>query len=167
LSLSNYSESSHSPDNDTVDPARSWNMSRIRAKDTKPELLVRRGLHGRGFRFRLHSRKLPGKPDLTLRKYNAVIFVHGCFWHRHECALFKWPKRRRDYWAEKLQTNVRRDVEVSDALSKTGFRILHIWECSLKGPHRLGITEVIDRASKWLRSNQRIGHISGRDSQCG
>jgi DNA mismatch endonuclease (patch repair protein) len=165
LSRSNYSESSRSPDNDPVDPARSRNMSRIRAKDTKPELVIRRGLHRRGFRFRLHSRKLPGKPDLILRKYNAVVFVHGCFWHRHECAIFKWPKRRSEFWAEKLQTNVRRDAQVAHALSATGWRVLNIWECALKGPHRIGIDEVLDLASEWLQSNEPIGHISGLDSQ--
>lgn len=164
LSQSNFSESSSSQDNDTVDPARSRNMSRIRGKDTKPELLIRRGLHGRGFRYRLHSRKLPGKPDLVLRKYNAVVFVHGCFWHRHLCGLFKWPKRRSEFWTEKLNTNVRRDTAVADALSGTGWRILNIWECSLKGPHRIGIDDVLDRAEKWLVSGQRSGHISGRDS---
>jgi DNA mismatch endonuclease (patch repair protein) len=141
-------------------------MSRIRAKDTKPELLIRRGLHRRGFRFRLHARKLPGKPDLVLRKYNAVVFVHGCFWHRHECALFKWPKRRSEFWKDKLQTNVRRDAQVAEALGRAGWRILNIWECSLKGPHQLGANEALDRAAEWLLSGQPIGHISGRDSQC-
>lgn len=165
MSLSNYNESSRSPDNDAIDPARSRNMSRIRAKDTKPELLIRRGLHGRGFRFRLHSRNLPGKPDLVLRKYNAVVFVHGCFWHRHECALFKWPKRRHDYWRDKLQTNVRRDAQVASELSKSGWRILHIWECSVKGPYRIGIAAVLERAAEWLLSDQGASHISGRDSE--
>lgn len=165
LSRSNYSESSPSPADDLIDPARSRNMSRIRAKDTKPELLIRRGLHLRGFRFRLHAQKLPGKPDLVLRKYNAVVFVHGCFWHRHECALFKWPKRRSEFWTDKLQANVRRDAQVAEALERAGWRILHIWECSVKGPHRLGPNEVFDRAADWLRSGLSTGHIRGKDSQ--
>ena len=166
LSRSNYSESSRSPDDYVVDPARSRNMSRIRATDTKPELLIRRGLHRRGFRFRLHCKNLPGKPDLVLRKYNAAVFIHGCFWHCHECSLFKWPKRRHDYWRDKLQTNVRRDARVAQELSKSGWRILHIWECSLKGSHRIGIDDVLDRAAEWLQSDQVIGDISGRDSHC-
>ena len=91
---------------DVVDrKTRSRMMSGIRGKNTRPELLIRKGLHARGFRFRLHDKRLPGKPDLVLPKYSAVIFVHGCFWHGHDCHLFKWPQSRREFWRKKITRN--------------------------------------------------------------
>ena len=90
---------------------RSWNMSRIRSKDTKPEILVRKAIHAKGYRFRLHEKKLPGKPDLVLAKHRLVIFVNGCFWHGHDCHLFKWPKSRVDFWKEKISGNKNRDLK--------------------------------------------------------
>lgn len=136
-------------------------MSGIRGKNTRPELLIRKGLHARGFRFRLHSCAVPGKPDLILPRYSAAIFVHGCFWHSHDCHLFRLPATRPDFWAAKLERNRRRDAEVRDALRRAGWRILTIWECALKGKTRLDIEVVIARAADWLRGNTPAGEIAG------
>jgi len=109
---------------------RSWNMSRIRGVDTKPELLVRSLLHRMGYRFRLHRRDLPGRPDIVLPKYRAVVFVHGCFWHRHRgCRYAYVPKSRKDFWKRKFARNVERDREVRHLLRKAGWKILVVWEC--------------------------------------
>jgi DNA mismatch endonuclease (patch repair protein) len=138
-------------------------MAGIRAADTKPEMLIRRGLHAKGFRFRLHARKLPGKPDLILPRYRAVVFVHGCFWHRHECHLFKWPKARREFWHEKLEGNARRDRRAEVQLKESGWRVLKVWECALKGPSRLDLPDVIERAALWLRSANEEWEIRGSE----
>jgi DNA mismatch endonuclease, patch repair protein len=111
---------------------RSWNMSRIKGKNTKPELIVRSLLHGMGYRYRLHQKKLPGKPDIVLRKYNTVIFVHGCFWHRHkECKFAYEPKSRQDFWHKKFTENLARDMRNQSALLKLGWKVLVIWECEV------------------------------------
>ena len=136
-------------------------MSGIRSKNTKPELLIRRGLHARGFRFRLHDKRLPGKPDLVLPKYSAVIFVHGCFWHRHDCHLFKWPKTRREFWHKKLLRNQEKDVESYARLKEDGWYILTIWECALKGRTRRPLDKVLDMAADWLVYGQRDRQIKG------
>ena len=119
---------------DTIsEERRSWNMSRIRSKNTKPELVVRSLLHGMGFRFRLHVKDLPGKPDIVLPKYKTVIFVHGCFWHRHQgCKEATTPKTRTDWWLEKLNRNVARDQEAIAALSSQGIKVIVVWECEAK-----------------------------------
>jgi len=120
---------------DVVPPrVRSRMMSGIRGKDTKPEMVVRRGLHAMGFRFRLHDRSLPGNPDLVLRKYRTVIFVHGCFWHRHDCRYFKWPATRPEFWRNKILRNVERDEENVAALEAMGWRVLTVWECETRNP---------------------------------
>lgn len=112
---------------------RSYNMSRIRGKDTKPELLMRSLLHREGFRFRVNYKKLPGKPDIVLPKYKTVVFVHGCFWHRHEgCRYTTTPATRRAFWEEKFAGTVRRDKEVQDLLVEMGWTVLIVWECELK-----------------------------------
>ena len=136
-------------------------MSGIRSKNTKPELLIRKGLHARGFRFRLHDKLLPGKPDLVLPKYSAVIFVHGCFWHRHDCHLFKWPKTRREFWHKKLLRNQEKDVESYASLKKDGWYILTIWECALKGRTRRPLDKVLDMAADWLVNGLRDRQIRG------
>lgn len=117
---------------DVVDQAtRSRMMSGIRGKDTRPELIVRSFLHRSGLRFRLHA-KLPGKPDLVLPKYRAVVFVHGCFWHRHDgCRYATTPKNNAVFWQEKFATNMRRDVEVQKQLDELGWRVFVIWSCEL------------------------------------
>lgn len=112
---------------------RSYNMSRIRSKDTKPELLVRRFLHKNGFRYRLHVKNLPGKPDIVLPKYKTVIFIHGCFWHGHEgCKYYVVPKTRTEWWVEKIEKNKSNDVKAESTLISTGWHILNIWECDIK-----------------------------------
>lgn len=140
---------------------RSRMMAGIRGKNTQPELLVRRGLHGLGFRYRLHDKRLPGKPDLVFPRYGAVIFVHGCFWHGHDCHLFRMPSTRNDFWKAKLERNQRRDTDVRNALLKAGWRILLIWECALKGRKRLDLNDVLDRASTWIRSTEPEFEIEG------
>lgn len=108
-------------------------MSRIRSTNTKPEMLVRKFLHANGFRYKLHDKKLPGKPDIVLPKYNTVIFVHGCFWHGHaNCRYFTIPKTRTQWWTDKINTNKANDTKAIKALKKDGWRIITIWECKLK-----------------------------------
>jgi DNA mismatch endonuclease (patch repair protein) len=117
---------------------RSWNMSRIRGKDTGPERAVRSLLHRLGYRFRLHSRVLPGKPDIVLRRYRTVIFVHGCFWHRHRNCRFAYsPKTRQAFWAAKFRDNQRRDARLQEGLKSAGWRVLIVWECELRKEARL------------------------------
>jgi DNA mismatch endonuclease, patch repair protein len=112
---------------------RSFNMSRIRAKNTKPEIIVRKFLHSQGFRFSLHPKKLPGKPDIVLPKYKTVIFVHGCFWHGHKnCRYFIVPKTRTLWWINKINTNRLKDVKAIRELRKNGWKVLVVWECELK-----------------------------------
>ena len=111
---------------------RSWNMSRIKSGNTKPEIVVRSLLHNMGYRFRLHRKDLPGKPDIALPMYNSVIFVHGCFWHRHKgCKNTSNPKTKKTFWREKFKANVERDRKVQKKLKSMGWRILIIWECEL------------------------------------
>ena len=113
-------------------------MSRIRGKDTKPELRVRSQLHRMGYRFRLHRKDLPGRPDIVLPKYDTVIFVHGCFWHRHKGCRFAYtPKTRVEFWETKFEQNVRRDRRNEAALRKRGWRIIRIWECRTGDPQKL------------------------------
>jgi DNA mismatch endonuclease (patch repair protein) len=112
---------------------RSWNMSRIRSKDTGPEVVFRRLIHRAGFRYRLHVKTLPGKPDLVLKKYKTVVFIHGCFWHKHEgCKRGNKPKSNNGYWDAKLNRNVERDKENTRRLQADGWNVLVIWECELK-----------------------------------
>ncbi|MPN56471.1 Very short patch repair protein [bioreactor metagenome] len=108
-------------------------MSMVRNKNTKPELVVRRFLHKNGFRFRLHRKDLPGHPDIVLPKYRTVIFIHGCFWHRHEgCKRCTTPATNVDFWQRKFTTNIERDKNAREALEKCGWRVIIIWECELK-----------------------------------
>ena len=131
---------------------RSRMMSGIRSKDTKPELMIRHGLHSRGLRYRLHSKRIPGKPDLVFPKYRAVIMVHGCFWHGHDCQLFRYPSSRTDFWYKKIERNRERDREILALLASSNWRVLTIWECSLKGTAKLPIDVIIDDTINWLRS---------------
>lgn len=124
---------------DTLSPIeRSERMGRVRGKDTKPEMAVRRLVHGMGFRYRLHSGKLPGRPDLVFAGLKSVIFVHGCFWHRHPgCARCRMPKSRLEYWEPKLEENRNRDLRNQRKLRKEGWRVMVIWECQLADPDRV------------------------------
>lgn len=142
-------------------------MAGIKGKNTKPEMVVRRGLHALGYRFRLHDRNLPGQPDLVLPRWHAVIFVHGCFWHGHDCHLFRWPASRQDFWRQKIDRNQERDVEVEAALAHSGWRLLKIWECSIKGKSRIGSEAVMSIAAAWLGSDQKKGEIRGKDRASG
>lgn len=129
-------------------------MAAIRAKDTQPELLIRRALHGRGFRYRLHVKNIPGKPDMVLPRYGAAVFVHGCFWHGHECSLFRWPTTRAAFWRDKIGGNHTRDTAVRQRLLDAGWRVATVWECALKGRNRLPIPEIIDSLDAWLSSDE-------------
>ena len=129
----------HSPEK------RSYNMSRIKGKDTKPELLLRQWLWQNGYRYRLHKKNLPGKPDIVLPKWQKAIFVHGCFWHRHKCKYFQWPDSNFDFWKKKIEENVKRDEANYTALDGMGWQYLIIWECELRCK---------DLASLWLKTKK-------------
>jgi DNA mismatch endonuclease (patch repair protein) len=138
---------------DVFDAAkRSEVMSRIRSINTQPELALRRALHAAGFRYRLHVRELPGKPDIVLARYDAVIQVRGCFWHLHTCKLARVPKSRLEYWVPKLANNKRRDAKNDRILRKLGWHVITVWECQLKTSHGLErqvrrIVKLLDRSS--------------------
>jgi DNA mismatch endonuclease, patch repair protein len=117
---------------------RSWNMSRIRGKNTKPEVTVRSLLHRMGYRFRLHRKDLPGTPDIVLPKYKTVMFVHGCFWHRHPGCKFAYvPKSRVEFWSEKFRQNSERDQRARDDLEQLGWHIITVWECETRDADQL------------------------------
>lgn len=149
---------------DVVSPQkRSEMMAGIRGKNTKPEQFIRKALHRKGYRYRIHAAKLPGKPDLVLPKYNAVIIVHGCFWHGHDCHLFKWPQSRTDFWKAKITKNRENDAKALNALEAMDWRILTVWECALKGKERLEPDQIIDQITCWLHSDDRFCEIRGRN----
>lgn len=129
---------------------RSRMMAGIRGKDTKPELVLRRALHALGFRYRLHVKGVPGKPDIVMPKYDAVIFVHGCFWHRHRgCRYTTTPSTRQDFWTAKFDSNVARDIVVRSALSQAGWRVATVWECALRTES--GVTVTKNTLAAWLK----------------
>jgi DNA mismatch endonuclease (patch repair protein) len=130
---------------------RSWNMSRVRSTNTKPELVVRSLLHRNGFRYRLHVKTLPGKPDIVLSKYQSAVFVHGCFWHRHKnCPDASTPKTRTEFWVKKFNGNVKRDRKNRVALKKIGWKVIVIWECEVANQDKLSakISRTIGFSSK-------------------
>ena len=148
---------------DVLTPAqRRTNMSRIRGRDTQPELVVRRGLHRRGLRYRLHRCDLPGKPDLVFARSEAVILVHGCFWHLHGCPRFKWPTTRKEFWRAKLERNRERDGAAVEQMLDAGWRVLVVWECAVRGTGRLPLDEVLDRCERFVRdADARAAEIAG------
>lgn len=147
---------------DVVDKAtRSRMMSGIRGKDTRPEMLIRKKLHALGFRYRLHDKRLPGKPDIVLPRYKAVILIHGCFWHGHECHLYKQPSSNVAFWEKKIATNRRHDQATRKALAGSGWRLLVIWECALKGKTRLLLEDVVRQTVEWIRSDASACEIGG------
>lgn len=151
---------------DIVTPdVRSRMMSGIRGKNTKPEIVIRSALHRLGFRFRVHAKNLPGKPDLVFRKHRAVIFVHGCFWHGHDCHLFKWPGTRSDFWRQKITSNIARDRDCRLALAGAGWRVAIIWECALKGRTRLPPDAVAQRCAAWLESDKPEMRLKGDETR--
>jgi DNA mismatch endonuclease (patch repair protein) len=143
--------------------ARSRNMAAIGSRNTRPEIWLRKKLHARGYRYRLNDHSLPGKPDLVLRKYKAVIFVHGCFWHLHQCSLFKWPGTRAEWWRKKLEDNRLRDQQQIAALEALGWRTLIVWECAIKGRHKWVEEVLVDRISQWLQSESVSAELAGAD----
>ena len=145
----------HSPER------RSYNMSRIRGRDTKPEVLIRHGLHARGYRFRLQDKRLPGRPDIVLPKWHSVILVHGCFWHGHDCPMFHLPATRPDFWRKKIDANRARDELTAGALAAAGWRRLTVWECALRGRARLPVSEVLDICAQFLQSAAEEAEIQG------
>lgn len=141
---------------------RSRMMAGIRATNTKPEMLLRRALHRAGFRFRLHVSKLPGKPDMVFPRYRAALFAHGCFWHGHDCHLFKMPSSRTAFWQAKIERNRWADERTRTRLLDDGWRVGIVWECALKGRTRLPFEAVIDDCGNWLNSNEQELEIRGK-----
>ncbi len=140
---------------------RSRVMGRIRGSNTKPELWVRRGLFALGFRYRLHQRQLPGTPDLVLPRYRAVIFVNGCFWHGHDCPLYRLPSTRTDFWQSKIEKTRIRDQKNNIRLRELDWRVLIIWECALRGRTRQSPDDVFGSLASWLESEQDTRQITG------
>lgn len=146
---------------DIVDAAtRSRMMSGIRGGNTKPEILVRSILHRHGFRFRLHVRNLPGKPDIVLPRYHAVIFVNGCFWHGHDCHLFRMPKTREAFWREKIGRNQFNDQKNREALIAANWRVGVVWECAIRGKGK-DIDSIALCLSEWLHSEEETIEVKG------
>lgn len=135
---------------DVHDPeTRSYNMSRIKGKNTKPEMLVRRFLYSKGFRYKLHDKTLPGKPDIVLPKYKTVIFIHGCFWHGHEgCRFFVVPKSRTEFWLTKIHRNKELDAKYNQLLKAAGWKIIEVWECELKEDAEAVFTKLLYRLGR-------------------
>ena len=139
---------------------RSAVMAKIRSKDTKPEWIVRRYLFSRGYRYRKNVKGLPGTPDIVLRKYGIVIFIHGCFWHAHNCSLFKIPSTNKEFWIKKFEQNKLRDIQVIQTLLQNGWRVLVVWECSMKGKNKRKFDSLIEEIEMWLNGNIDYGEIS-------
>lgn len=133
---------------------RSRNMSAVKGKNTTPEMRVRRLLHSRGYRYRLHCKHVKGKPDIVFKKYKAVIFIHGCFWHYHGCRKTNIPEDNHDFWKEKLEKNKARDQRVVEGLIEEGWRVLIIWECALKGKNKLHDEDCFKQISDWIKGTQ-------------
>ncbi|WP_329843432.1 very short patch repair endonuclease [Stenotrophomonas sepilia] len=124
---------------------RSAQMSRIRGSNTKLEVLVRKGLHARGLRYLLGGAKLLGRPDIVLPKYRTVVFVHGCFWHGHDCPLYRLPKTRPEFWQAKIDSNKSRDARVQRELRAVGWKVIELWECEVRGQDQVAIDRTLDR----------------------
>ena len=137
-------------------------MAAIRGSHTRPEMQVRTALHAAGFRYRLHTKDLPGKPDIVLPRWRAAIFVNGCFWHRHDCHLFRWPATRTEFWKAKIDRNAENDQRSVQALLDSGWRVATIWECALKGRTRLDPSDAMQRLTDWITSDDTTITIRGR-----
>lgn len=144
---------------DKVTPQiRSRMMSGIKNKNTKPELMVRKALFADGFRYRLSNTKLPGKPDIVLKKYKAVIFVHGCFWHGHSCRYFVWPKSNQEFWQKKIMGNKQNDKTVQEKLHELGYRVCIVWECVTRDKNRFALS--MEALKRWLDSSDSFLELS-------
>jgi len=139
---------------------RSWNMSRIRAKNTKPEILVRSFLHKAGFRYRLHLAALPGKPDIVLAKYKTAIFVNGCFWHGHNCSFFRLPSTNVEFWQNKIFKNKGNDLNNIALLVAAGWRVISFWECAVRGKSKIQIAMVLEDLAAMVKSTTLDQQIS-------
>lgn len=133
---------------------RRLNMSRVRGRDTKIELFLRKGLYARGLRFRLYRRDLPGRPDVVLPRQRVCVFVHGCFWHGHGCALFRMPATREDFWRAKIAGTKERDRRNTKALLKAGWRVLVLWECATRGPRRLAPEAILEECYEFVAGKE-------------
>ena len=142
-------------------------MSRVRSRDTAPELLVRQVLHARGYRYRLHRRDLPGRPDIVLPRHRAAVFVNGCFWHGHGCSLFRMPATRPDFWATKIAANRARDAAAHGNLRDLGWRTLDVWECALRGRRRLNPDVLANGLVDFVSGNCVRGDIAGEPAEDG
>lgn len=148
---------------DNVAPqVRSRMMSAIKSKNTKLELMIRKALHARGFRYRLYTSSIHGRPDIALPRYHAAIFVNGCFWHGHECHLFHMPNTRREFWTKKLSRNKQRDAQVAAQLQYDGWRQLTIWECSVRGSRSIGLDATIEQTCSWIKGGKGSKEIRGQ-----
>lgn len=142
-------------------------MAGIRSANTRQELAIRKALHAAGLRYRLHPKDVPGKPDMALPRWRAAVFVNGCFWHGHDCSLFRLPGTRTDFWRAKIERNRARDAEVGRLIAEAGWRRITIWECAIRGPGSIGLSAVVERAAAWIRSDQGDCEIRGsRDGGC-
>lgn len=147
---------------DIVDAAtRSRMMRGIGSKNTQQEVSLRKLLHRKGFRYRLHARDVPGKPDIVLPRYRAAIFVHGCFWHGHDCRLFRMPGTRQEFWSEKIGRNGRRDAQVREELDAAGWRYFVVWECATRGQGKNATVTAAAKVAAWLKSRRRHGELRG------
>lgn len=147
---------------DRLTPAqRSELMSRIRGRDTRPEMTVRRLLHGMGFRYRLHRRDIPGTPDIVLPRWKAIVLVHGCFFHGHACPAFRLPSSNREFWERKIGRNRERDLATMKLLRARGWRVMTVWECALRGPMRLAPEMVSQALVTFIEGERGLAALKG------
>lgn len=139
-------------------------MSRIKGQNTKPEVVLRKALFSLGLRYRLHQKRLPGTPDLVFPKYRAVLFIHGCFWHGHACKLFVVPATNTVFWTQKIGGNRARDEHAIGALRTMGWRVMIVWECTLRGPDRLPLEQLALRIARWLTATAAIAELPPREA---
>lgn len=142
-------------------------MAGIKSKDTNLEMVLRRGLHRAGYRYRLHARDLPGSPDLVFPRHKAVIQANGCFWHGHDCELFKVPATNTAKWVTKIDRNRLRDQETTNALRSMGWRLLTVWECAVKGRPRDETDRLIERVCRWIDSGSALADFRGQQDSVG
>jgi DNA mismatch endonuclease (patch repair protein) len=136
-------------------------MAGIRGRDTRLEVRIRTALHALGFRYRLHDRHIPGRPDIVLPRFRAAVFVHGCFWHGHDCELFRMPASQTEFWQTKINSNRERDSRVRQEIGALGWRQLVIWECAVRGRTRMDFAEAVSRAADWITGDAKSGEIRG------
>ncbi len=137
-------------------------MAAIKGRNTKPELLVRKALHARGLRYRLHPENLPGKPDLVFPRHRAIVLVHGCFWHGHDCELFRVPATRTEFWREKFKANRARDGATFALLHRMGWRVLTVWECAMRGSGKRSIEHLANEIAAWLLTAAPSAELKGQ-----